>query len=138
MSMIGKTVRFVAGFGLGAGIGALTALLLAPQSGKMSTEQIQARVQGILDAGRHAARQREEELYTAWEAELGEARRAAEREAEGGKSADDVSRQLEKARREAHEREDKAREEARKAQEEAQKNLEKARANLDKVEDSKS
>ena len=133
MSMIGKTLRFAAGFGIGAGIGALTALVLAPQSGQMSKDQIQARVQAILDSGRRAARQREEELYTAWEAELGEARRGA---GGNGKSADDVSRELEKARREAHEREDKARAEAQKAQEEAQKNLEKARAELDKADSS--
>jgi gas vesicle protein len=129
--MIGKTFRFVAGFSVGAGIGAVTALLLAPQSGQMSKEQVQARLDEIINAGRRAARSREGELYAAWEAELGEAHDEAQKVK---KTADQVSRDLEKARAEAHRREDKAREEAQKEQEETQKHLEKARAALDKAE----
>ena len=74
MSFIGKTVRFVAGFALGAGVGTVTALLLAPQSGESSQRGIQQRVMDVLTAGRTASRQREDELYAAWEAELGTAR----------------------------------------------------------------
>ena len=71
MSIIGKTARFVAGLGLGAGLGAVTALLLAPQSGEISLAQVQSRVDAILRAGRTAAQQREDELYDAWEVAAG-------------------------------------------------------------------
>jgi gas vesicle protein len=134
MSMIGKTFRFVAGFAVGTGIGAVTALLLAPQSGDMSKEQIQARVNEILNAGQRASRKREEELYAAWEAELGTAH---SNDGKKDKDGADTSRQLEKARAAAREREDKARDEAQKAQEEAQKKLEKARRELEKAEEIK-
>lgn len=139
MGIIGKTLRFVAGLGVGAGIGAVTALLLAPQSGETSQEQVQARLQEILDAGRRAAHKRENELYTAWEATVNEGQHDDGKDK--AQSQDATDKEREKARIAAHRHDDQARDEAQKqlekATEEAQKHLEKARAELDKAESAK-
>jgi gas vesicle protein len=63
MGVIGKTLRFTFGLALGAGVGAVAALLVAPQSGKVSTEQIKARVDSILDAGKQAQHKRERDVH---------------------------------------------------------------------------
>jgi gas vesicle protein len=70
MGVIGKTLRFTFGLALGAGLGAVAALLVAPQSGKVSTEQIKARVDSILDAGKQAQHNRQRELQEYWEQEI--------------------------------------------------------------------
>ena len=70
MGVIGKTLRFTLGLALGAGIGAVAAMLLAPQSGQISKEQIQGRVEEILGAGKQAQRDREKELQDYWEQEI--------------------------------------------------------------------
>jgi gas vesicle protein len=70
MGVIGKTLRFTLGLTLGAGIGTMAALLLAPQSGKVSKEQLQARLDEIVSAGKNAQRERERELQEYWEQEI--------------------------------------------------------------------
>lgn len=70
MGVIGKTLRFTLGLALGAGIGAVAAMLLAPQSGQVSKDQIQGRVEEILGAGKQAQRHREKELQDYWEQEI--------------------------------------------------------------------
>jgi gas vesicle protein len=139
--MIGKTLRFVGGLAVGAGIGAVAAVLVAPQSGEVSKEQIQARVDAVLTAGRRASRAREDELYAAWEAELNEGQSgnkpAKARRADDQDDAE-AARQRDKARAAATRSQDEARDKAQKelqqAQEEAQKHLDRAQAELDKAE----
>ncbi len=70
MGVIGKTLRFTLGLSLGAGIGAMAALLLAPQSGKITKEQLQERLDQIMKAGKEAQQEREKELLNYWEQEL--------------------------------------------------------------------
>ena len=70
MGVIGKTLRFVLGLGLGAAIGAAATLVVAPQSGRVSREQIQARINEALDAAKKAQRDREKELQEYWEQEV--------------------------------------------------------------------
>jgi gas vesicle protein len=70
MGIIGKTLRFTFGLALGAGIGTVVALLAAPQSGKVSKDQIQARWNSMLNAGKEAQKSREKELQDYWEQEI--------------------------------------------------------------------
>jgi len=70
MGVIGKTLRFTAGIALGAGIGAVAAMLAAPQSGKATKEQIQARFDEMVQAGQRAQHEREKELQEYWEQEI--------------------------------------------------------------------
>lgn len=70
MGIIGKTLRFTIGLGLGAGIGTVAAMLLAPQSGRTTKEQLQARIDEALDAGKKAQHERERELQQYWEQEI--------------------------------------------------------------------
>lgn len=70
MGVIGKTLRFVVGLGLGAGIGAAVVLVVAPQSGKVSRQEIQQRVNEALSVGKRAQREREKELQDYWEQEV--------------------------------------------------------------------
>lgn len=70
MGVIGKTLRFTIGLALGASIGAVAALLVAPQSGKISADQIKARVDAVLDAGKEAQQKRQKELQAYWEQEI--------------------------------------------------------------------
>jgi gas vesicle protein len=70
MGVIGKTLRFTLGLALGAGIGAVSAMLVAPQSGKVTSGQIKARVNNVLAAGKEAQQQREHELQAYWEQEI--------------------------------------------------------------------
>jgi gas vesicle protein len=70
MGVVTKTLRFTLGLTLGAGIGAAAALLIAPQSGKVSKEQIQARFNEMLNAGKAAQAQREKELLEYWEDQI--------------------------------------------------------------------
>jgi len=70
MGVIGKTLRFTFGLALGAGIGAVAAMLVAPQSGKITTAQIRERVNNILAAGKEAQEGREHELQAYWEQEI--------------------------------------------------------------------
>ena len=72
MSAISKTLKFTGGALLGLGIGAVTALLLAPQSGQVTTEQLRARLDDVLDAGRTAQLATENELHARWEATIRE------------------------------------------------------------------
>jgi len=66
MGVIGKALRFTIGLTLGVGIGAVAAMLLAPQSGKTTQEQLQKRVDEIVNAGKAAQREREKELQEYW------------------------------------------------------------------------
>ena len=70
MGVIGKTLRFTLGLALGAGIGAVAALQVAPQSGKVTSDQIQARIDEIVSAGKAAQNEREKELLAYWEQQL--------------------------------------------------------------------
>jgi gas vesicle protein len=70
MGVIGRTLKFTLGLALGAGIGAAAALLVAPQSGKVSVEQIQARIDEMVNAGKAAQNEREKELLAYWEQQL--------------------------------------------------------------------
>lgn len=70
MGVIGKTFRFVLGLGVGAAIGAAAALVVAPQSGRVSREEIQGRLKDAMDAGKKAQRDREKELQEYWESEV--------------------------------------------------------------------
>jgi len=70
MGVIGKTFRFTLGLALGAGIGAVAAMLVAPQSGKVSREQIKQRGDAMMEAGKDAQLKRERELQTYWEQEI--------------------------------------------------------------------
>ena len=69
MGIIGKTIRFTLGLGLGAGLGAVAAMLAAPQSGKVTKEQIQNRLDEVRNAGKKAQQERERELQQYWEQE---------------------------------------------------------------------
>ena len=77
MGVIGKTLRFTLGLALGAGIGAVAAMLVAPQSGKVTKDQLQARINEALSAGKAAQNEREKELLTYWEQQLALKDRAA-------------------------------------------------------------
>jgi gas vesicle protein len=70
MGVIGKTLRFTFGLALGAGIGSVAAMLLAPQSGQVSQQQIKERVDTALAAGKDAQHKRERELQEYWEQEI--------------------------------------------------------------------
>jgi gas vesicle protein len=70
MGIIGKTLRFTLGLALGAGIGAVAVLLAAPQSGRATQEQLQARIDEIMEAARKAKTERERELQEYWEQEI--------------------------------------------------------------------
>lgn len=67
MGVVGKTLRFTLGLALGAAIGAVGALVVAPQSGKVSQQQIKQRIDSILQAGKDAQAQRQRELQEYWE-----------------------------------------------------------------------
>jgi gas vesicle protein len=70
MGIIGKTLRFILGLALGMVIGAVAILLAAPQSGRVTQEQIQARVDEMMGAAKKAQRDRERELQEYWEQEI--------------------------------------------------------------------
>ncbi len=70
MGVIGKTLRFTFGLALGAGIGTVVALMVAPQSGKVTKEQIQERWKGMLSAAKDAQKAREKELQEYWEQQI--------------------------------------------------------------------
>ncbi|MFL5732269.1 MAG: YtxH domain-containing protein [Chloroflexia bacterium] len=70
MGVIGKTLRFTLGLTLGVVLGAVATLLLAPQSGKVTKEQLQQRIDEIMQAGQSAQREREKELQTYWEQQI--------------------------------------------------------------------
>jgi gas vesicle protein len=70
MGVIGKTLRFTLGMALGVGIGMVAASLLAPQDGKITREQIQARIDQMMQAARAAQQQREKELLDYWEEQI--------------------------------------------------------------------
>jgi gas vesicle protein len=70
MGVIGKTLRFTLGLTVGVGIGAVAAMLLAPQSGKITTDEIKQRVNTMLTAGKEAQNKREKELQDYWEQEI--------------------------------------------------------------------
>lgn len=70
MGIIGKTLRFVGGLALGAIAGAAGAMLLAPQSGARTRDEIKARVDEIVEAGKQAQKARERELQEYWEQQV--------------------------------------------------------------------
>ena len=70
MGVIGKTLRFVVGLGVGAAVGAAATLVVAPQSGRISREEIQGRLNAAKDAARKAQHDREKELQEYWEQEI--------------------------------------------------------------------
>jgi len=108
---------------LGLGIGAVTALLLAPQSGEVSTEQIRARLDEVLAAGRRAQQTTEDELQTRWEATVSE---------NGKPPAEPMSADKRRAIK-AEEAEARAREKAEAARKDAERHLEKAGKELEKA-----
>ena len=70
MGVIGKTLRFTVGLLIGAGIGAAATMLVSPQSGKVSKDQIKARVDEVMKAAKDAQQHRERELQEYWEQEI--------------------------------------------------------------------
>ncbi len=70
MGVIGKTLKFALGLAVGAGIGAAAAMLVAPQSGKVTKEHIQSRVDEVVNAGKSAQNAREKELLSYWEQQV--------------------------------------------------------------------
>jgi gas vesicle protein len=70
MGVIGKTLRFTLGLMLGVGIGAVATMLLAPQSGKVTKQQLQARIDEIVNAAKTAQVEREKELQAYWEQQV--------------------------------------------------------------------
>jgi gas vesicle protein len=139
MGVFGKTLRFIGGLAVGAGIGAVAAMLVAPQSGEQSKQQLQDRINEILRAGQRASRAREDELYAAWEAELNEGQPGkAKRPKIPAGGDDEAAREREKARAAAQRTQDEARAKAQKeleqAQQEARKHLDQAQAELAKAE----
>jgi gas vesicle protein len=125
--MITKTLKFSGGVLLGLGIGTVTALLLAPQSGDLSKDQIRARLDEIMDAGRRAQQETEDELHSRWEAVI----------AEGAKDphpeitvTDRSVIKAEQAMERERERQETARREAQRLVERASKDLDKARKKL--------
>jgi gas vesicle protein len=73
MGVIGKTLKFTLGMVLGIGLGAIAASLLAPQNGRVTREQIQARIDQLLEAAHTAQQQREKELLEYWERQISKA-----------------------------------------------------------------
>jgi gas vesicle protein len=69
MGVIGKTLRFTLGLALGAGIGAVGALLVAPQPGSETQATIRERVDQLIQVAKQAQEQRERELQEYWEQE---------------------------------------------------------------------
>jgi gas vesicle protein len=70
MNVISRTLKFTLGLTLGAGVGAVAAMLLAPTSGKANRAQIKSRIDEILQAGHDAQHEREKELQEYWEKEV--------------------------------------------------------------------
>ena len=70
MGIIGKTLRFISGLALGAAAGAAGAMLLAPQSGARTRDEIKSRVDEIVEAGKQAQKARERELQSYWEQQV--------------------------------------------------------------------
>jgi len=64
---MGRIARIMAGLLLGAAVAAGLVLLFAPRSGADVRQQIQERVQAILDEGREAADSRRLELTAQFE-----------------------------------------------------------------------
>ena len=70
MNIIGRTLKFTFGLALGAGIGAVAATFLSPQSGKVSVDEIKSRLDAAKQAGQDAQHKREQELQKYWEQEV--------------------------------------------------------------------
>jgi len=70
MDVIGRTLKFTLGLALGAGIGAVAATFLSPQSGKVSVDEIKSRLDAAKQAGQDAQQKREKELQRYWEQEV--------------------------------------------------------------------
>jgi gas vesicle protein len=68
--MFGKLLRFTLGIGIGAGIGVVTAMLLAPASGEDTRTSVQDRLAEIGDNFRRAQLEKEQEMRAKWEAEI--------------------------------------------------------------------
>ncbi|MGI8588833.1 MAG: YtxH domain-containing protein [Chloroflexia bacterium] len=123
MSVITKTLKFTGGVLLGLGVGSVTALLLAPQSGEVSKDQIRARLDEIRDAGQQAQRQTEDDLQTRWE----------QLASEGKDKADEKMTVENKAVSKAEEAENKLREKRDKERRDVQRHIEKADKELEKA-----
>ncbi len=127
MSVVSKTLKFTGGALLGLGIGAVTALLLAPQSGQVTTEQLRARLDDVLDAGRTAQLETETELHARWEATIHEGVKD-----DSGEMTVENKPQIKADQAAAREREkaDQARKQAIRDLDDASKKLDKARTKL--------
>lgn len=126
MSVITKTLKFTGGTLLGLGIGAVTALLLTPQSGEINRAQLQARLNEILDAGRRAQHATEDELQARWESQTHEPKKSGEEQTAVNKPVIKAEQEAERLR----EKQEQARKEAEKHLEKAGKELDKARTKL--------
>lgn len=67
---MGKLIRFIAGAAIGAGVGAASAMLFAPQSGKELQTAIQTRRQEALGAGKAEADAQERALRAELQARI--------------------------------------------------------------------
>jgi len=125
MSVVSKTLKFTGGALLGLGVGAVTAMLLAPQSGEVSREQIRGRIDEMLDAGRRAQQETEDGLHARWDATVHE----GSKQGDADPNAKPLTKAEEAAQR-TRDKEEAARKEAEKHLEKAHKELEKARTKL--------
>ncbi len=123
MSAITKTLKFTGGVLLGLGVGSVTALLLAPQSGEVSKDQLRSRLDEIRDAGQQAQRQTEDDLQARWE----------QLASEGKDKADEKMTVENKAVSKAEEAENKLREKRDKERRDVQRHIEKADKELEKA-----
>lgn len=67
MNIITRTLKFTLGLALGAGVGAVGAMLLSPRSGKATRAQIRSLLDDAMQAGQEAQKKREKELQEYWE-----------------------------------------------------------------------
>lgn len=67
MNIITRTLKFTLGLALGAGVGAVGAMLLSPTSGKANRAQIRSLIDDAMHAGQEAQKKREKELQEYWE-----------------------------------------------------------------------
>ncbi len=58
--------KFLLGFAIGAGLGAVLGILFAPQEGKKTREELEQRIQVACEKGKEAFRKKKEEIMGCW------------------------------------------------------------------------
>ena len=72
MGALGRIGAFIVGGALGAGVGAVVAMLVAPQSGDEFVESVERRIDQVKVAGLEAQARTEEDLIRRFRAETGD------------------------------------------------------------------